>query len=295
MNQPKFRCLLLGVVISALQLTGIAKSEDLIQLKNCTLVKTDWADGDSFRVKDADGKQYTFRLYCVDCLESHVNDTTDARRLRAQRRYFGIARYGGSATTSIVAAKKLGKQAAALIEQKLQTPFTVHTSFADGRGDGKFKRFYAFITTSSGKDLGEQLVRLGLARAFGVYRKNPQGRSQAEQRDWLKDIELQAAARKAGVWALTDWDSLPIERQTEREEIAELALATQGAPLDTDTKINLNSAARDELMRLPGIGEVMANRIIERRPYKSIDSLTKVDGVGDKSLKKLRPYLKLSN
>ena len=293
MNQPNFRCILLGI-ICVLQLTEVAKSEDLIELKNCTLVKTDWADGDSFRVKDADGKQYTFRLYCVDCLESHVNDTTDARRMRAQRRYFGIARHGGSATTSITAAKNLGKQAAVLVEQELQKPFTVHTSFADGRGDGKYKRYYAFITTSSGKDLGEQLVSLGLARAFGVYRKTPQGRSHDEQRSWLRDIELQAAAKKAGVWALTDWDSLPIERQKEREEMAELALATQGAPLDTDNKINLNSAARDELMRLPGIGEVMANRIIERRPYKSIESLTKVDGIGDKSIKKLRPYLKLS-
>ena len=145
-----------------MQLAEIAKSEDLIELKNCTLVKTDWADGDSFRVKDADGKQYTFRLYCVDCLESHVKDTTDARRLRTQRRYFGIARFGGSVIQSITTAKNLGKQAAVLVEQELQKPFTVHTSFADGRGDGKYKRYYAFITTSSGKDLGEQLVSLCL-------------------------------------------------------------------------------------------------------------------------------------
>jgi DNA uptake protein ComE-like DNA-binding protein len=295
MNQQKTRSVLLGFIICVVQFAGTGRADELIKLTNCTLVKTDWADGDSFRVKDEDGKEYTFRLYCVDCLESHVNDTTDARRLRAQRRYFGIARHGGSAATSIAAAKDVGKKAKTVVERELQKPFTVHTSFADGRGDANYKRYYAFITTNAGKDLGEQLVRLGLARAFGVYRKTPSGRPHDEQRSWLRDIELQAAARNAGVWALTDWDSLPAERQKEREEAAELALAVQGQPLDAENKINLNLAARDDLMRLPGIGEVMANRIIERRPYKSIEALLDVSGIGDKSLAQIRPYVKLSD
>lgn len=295
MNHPRIRHLLLCIIVCLASRPSTTCSDELIELRNCTLVKTEWADGDSFRVQDADGQQFTFRLYCVDCLESHVNDTTDARRLRSQRRYFGIARHGGSAATSIAAAKKFGKQATTVVQQELQEPFTVHTSFADGRGDGKHKRYYAFITTHAGKDLGEQLVRLGLARAFGVYRKTPSGRPHDEQRNWLADIELQAATRGIGVWALTDWDSLPLERQQEREENAELALATQGEPLDTESKININSAARDELMRLPGIGEVMANRIIEHRPYRSIDALLKVAGIGKKRLQQIRTYVKLSD
>lgn len=295
MNRPSFQCVLVGAIICILLAPRIAHSEDLLALRNCTLVKTEWADGDSFRVRDTDGKQYTFRLYCVDCLEYHVNDTTDARRLRAQRRYFGIAKFGGSSETSIAAAKNIGKEAAAAIERELREPFTVHSAFADARGDGKYKRYYAFVTTNSGEDLGEKLVKLGLARAFGVYRGTPDGRSRDEHRSWLGDIELQAATLGAGVWALTDWKSLPVERRKEREENAELALATQRKPLDANFKINLNSAARDELMRLPGIGEVMANRIIERRSYKTIDSLIEVEGIGEKRLQDLRPYLKLTD
>jgi DNA uptake protein ComE-like DNA-binding protein len=65
--------------------------------------------------------------------------------------------------------------------------------------------------------------------------------------------------------------------------------------LDAENKINLNLAARDDLMRLPGIGEVMANRIIERRPYKSVEALLEVSGIGDKSLAQIRPYVKLSD
>ena len=46
-------------------------------------------------------------------------------------------------------------------------------------------------------------------------------------------------------------------------------------------------------MRLPGIGEELANRIIEGRPYKSIDSVIEVDGIGAGKLAKITPFLKL--
>ena len=46
-------------------------------------------------------------------------------------------------------------------------------------------------------------------------------------------------------------------------------------------------------MRLPGIGEAIANRIIEGRPYESIDSIIEVDGIGGGKLTKIRPFLKL--
>lgn len=285
------RCVFFGVLIFLLQVPEVASSADLQTLRNCTFVETAWSDGDSFLVKDQQGKQFTIRLYGVDCLEYHVHDETDARRLRAQRRYFGISEHGGSSANSIAAAKEFGKEAAIAIKKELKNPFTVHTAFADGRGDGKHKRYYGFVTTSNNEDLGEKLVKLGLARAFGVYRQTPDGRTRDEYREWLKDMELQAAIRGNGIWTATDWKSLPAERRKDREENAELALATKTQPLDSNVKINLNAAARDELMRLPGIGEVIANRIIEQRPFKSIDSLFKVDGIGPKTLEQIKPNL----
>lgn len=271
----------------------VSQASELTTLKNCKRVPTEWADGDSFLIETEDGTQYTVRLYGADCLEWHVTDGSDARRLREQRRYFGISEFGGSPQASIEAAKGFGKAAADEIAIVLKEPFSVHTAFSDGRGDGRYKRIYAFVTTSEGQDLAEHLVSVGLARAFGVYRATPKGQTSKEYRAVLQDVELRAAKQGAGAWAKTDWDRLLAERQSERQENDELSLATATPKLAKGETINPNTAARDQLMLLPGVGEVTALRIIEARPYKTIQDLLTVDGIGPKTFERLEPFLKL--
>lgn len=54
--------------------------------------------------------------------------------------------------------------------------------------------------------------------------------------------------------------------------------------------LDLNTAGKEELMSINGIGPVLSARIIAGRPYKTVDELLKVKGIGPKNLKKFRPY-----
>lgn len=269
-------------------------AESLQRLDDCRFMAAEWADGDSFRVRTSEGKELTVRLYGADCLESWVTDKADADRLREQRRYFGISEAGGSLQASIELARASGKAAAEETARQLSRPFTVHTAFADARGDGRHARVYAFVTTADGRDLAEWLVSQGLARAFGVYRELPDGTHRDLYRERLRDLELQAAKLGRGIWAHTDWEKLPQERQVQRDEVAEVEIATGLGKTPPPRLLDPNTAARDELMSLPGIGEVMANRIIEGRPYRRVDDLRKVEGIGPKTLQELRAFLAIA-
>jgi competence protein ComEA len=58
-------------------------------------------------------------------------------------------------------------------------------------------------------------------------------------------------------------------------------------------RIDLNRATEAELEALPGGGPVIARRIIEGRPYRSVDDLEQVKGIGKKRLAEIRPRVKV--
>jgi competence protein ComEA len=64
-------------------------------------------------------------------------------------------------------------------------------------------------------------------------------------------------------------------------------------PAEGSLRMNINTATLTELETIPGVGESLAKLIVAGRPYTSVDELEKVSGIGPKSLKDLRPYVKV--
>jgi competence protein ComEA len=60
--------------------------------------------------------------------------------------------------------------------------------------------------------------------------------------------------------------------------------------------VNINTATNEVLCTLPGIGKKTADNIIEYRtktPFKTVDELDNVKGIGPKKLAKIKPYAKV--
>ena len=59
--------------------------------------------------------------------------------------------------------------------------------------------------------------------------------------------------------------------------------------------VNINTATSEELQLVPGIGPATAQKILQMRksygPFKSVDDLLAIRGLGEKRLDKMRKYL----
>lgn len=91
----------------------------------------------------------------------------------------------------------------------------------------------------------------------------------------LRSIELEALADSLGI---------SVEHTESEKKV-----------LKPGTKININTALPADLKGLPGIGEVMAERIIEYRElhgrFTKTEDIKKVKGIGDKKFEHIQQYL----
>lgn len=157
-------------------------------LPGCNLVATEYADGDSFHVRQG-GRDYVFRLYFVDTPET---DSRFPDRVKEQAKYFKIPRKRINAA---------GEQAAQFTAGLLAQPFTVVTKWEDARGESRQERFYA-IVLCGGQNLAEALVRAGWARSYGMsadYPTEAQGRTFRKK---LDELEVRARESGAGTWGM---------------------------------------------------------------------------------------------
>lgn len=282
-------------------------SRDWVVLENCRLIVNPANDGDSFHVS-AGEKEYIFRLYMVNAPET---DEMNPARLVEQAKYFGI---------TVPQAIEVGQAAKEFTREKLSEPFTAFTHMSDAMGRSRIERLYAFVQTREG-DLGEQLVRNGLARVFGFKAAPPGLKNSRIESEKLQQLENEARLEKIGGWGTADGrlnarperttafsyfvprarvrpGATPPRSSTPRVSptptpVTPHADGDQKSPRKEKTplgKIDINTATEKELTTVPGIGHVMAAPIIAARPFRSADDLKRVSGIGDKKYAQIRPY-----
>jgi len=273
------RTILFIAVAVSVAAIGVGAEKDWVKLDRCELVPNPANDGDSFHVR-ANDKEYIFRLYLVDAPET---DAVNPARLIEQAKYFGI---------SVPQVIELGEAAKVFVQQKLAEPFTVFTRMANAMGRSNIERFYAFAQTKDG-DLGEQLVANGLARVYGRRGTPPGASSSAAEWQKLKNLEEQAKQQKIGGWGTSE---RPLDARSAAPS-GSISVTPRPVPPSTSknerlfpAKFDINTATEKELRLIPGVGPIMAARIIAARPFRSADDLKKVNGIGDKKYVQIRPY-----
>ena len=95
---------------------------------------------------------------------------------------------------------------------------------------------------------------------------------------------------------VTDGEQIVVPQVAAADEGSVPDEATQAPQGSTDSgtaggKVNINTATSDELQTLKGVGPALAQRIIDDRtangPYKAIEDLKRVSGIGDKTFANL--------
>ena len=87
----------------------------------------------------------------------------------------------------------------------------------------------------------------------------------------------------------------PVEpARAKAKAVAERKKMEETAPTPALAKVNLNTATLAQLQTLPGVGPTHAREIIAARPFKSVDELERVKGLGQARIDAIRDQVVLT-
>ena len=82
--------------------------------------------------------------------------------------------------------------------------------------------------------------------------------------------------------ALSVKEAVLVEKITSNEEVKEAI-----------TLVSINDASLAKMQTLPGVGKAVAQKVINARPFKELEELTKIPGISEEFLAKLKPFITL--
>lgn len=141
----------------------------------------------------------------------------------------------------------------------------------------------------------------GAVRAPGVYElpegsrlfevlERAGGMTEAADQTFLNQAELLADGIQIQVWTKEEVASGIVEKET-----ANASGASGGSGNTSAGKVNLNTATKEELMTLPGIGEAKADSILTYREsagsFQSIEQIKEIEGIKDGVFEKIKELI----
>jgi len=130
----------------------------------------------------------------------------------------------------------------------------------------------------------DELSKAGLsAKTIDKLRSHVTAGSGASSRAATKETRGAAEAKKPEKTSKAAEETKKTDKKT---------AAAAGAPA-SGTKVDINTASEKELEALPGIGSKTAEKIIAKRPYSSVEGLSRA-GVSKKTMEKIGPLVTVS-
>jgi competence ComEA-like helix-hairpin-helix protein len=322
--------LLLGRLFLSAMLMVVASraTAEWVDLEGCRIAENASNDGDSFHVKHG-GREYVFRLYFVDAPET---SELIPSRVSEQAEAFGAPKekvLKAGKRAGDFTGKQLNEKFKVTTRWEDARGMTAggrHYAFVE-TGEGEdlgellvaagWARSYgmkAATKTSPAARLQERYDRLEKkARRSGVgiwggkagsvelkevdvAEANDSGRGEDDLSSVMGNVidEAMASAALAGENSAADGEDAPPDAAESPQPAAkaEPEPKSEAESPGKDSKININTASKEELTALPGIGEKTAAAIIAARPFAGSFDLLRVTGVTPATLKQIYPYIR---